>query len=225
MSSRQSLLVVAALAGACGGPAAVQPRPLSYHLESSYLDSVDPAKKDAVLASKNEHEMAIMQRDKIKSDLGQLDLRVLEAQNEAKAAALALDTARAQEKAATASADLNRQGEATAALKKATVGKELADARVDYITTLQKAQHKELRAAEFQVYAAEAKLELEKAGVAVNNSIAPKGFKYDDYDKQHKQRVAEATQARIEADRAANDVLAKKRVLDVKEQALAGDGG
>jgi hypothetical protein len=205
---------------ACGG--SVQPRPLQYHLKGEYLASVDPVKQQDVIAAKGEYDMAVLQRDKIKSDLAQIDLELLKANNEVKSAALAVDSARAEDKAAAATADTARKQRATEALRMATLQADVARARLEHVQARKQAQEKQLRWGEFNVYAAESKYELEKAGVAVNNSIAPDGFKYGDYEAQYKQRVAETSQAKLDADRAQAQVDASRRALEEAERELGG---
>ncbi len=217
MNSRLGFTLVVLLG--CGGGGAIQPRPLGHHFDSQHLNSVDPGQQQAVLEAKSAYDMAQLERNKVKSDLQQIDLELLTATNEAKSAALKVESAVAQEKAA--GADLNRQREAAAALKTATLEREVADARRDYVAARKQAEEKRLRWAEFNVYAAEAKFELEKAAVATNNSIAPAGFKYGEYDAQHKQRVAEAAQAKLEADVEQQKLSAKRQALEAKERALA----
>jgi hypothetical protein len=209
------------LAAACGG-GAVQPRPLQYHLKPEYLVSVDPMKQQDALTAKSEYDMAMLQRNKIKSDLEQIDLELLKASNDAKAADLAIDSARAEDKAAAATADTARKQRATEALRTATLRREAAGARRDYVQARKLEQEKLLRWAEFNVYGAESKFELAKAAVAVNNSIAPAGFEYGSYEAQHTQRVAETAQAKLEADRAQTQLDGARRALEEKESELAG---
>ena len=217
---RAYLAVLLAALAACGG--SVQPRPLQYHVKAEHLASVDPEKQRDAVTAKGEYDMAMLQRNKLQSDLAQIDLELLKARNDVKSAQLQLDSARAEDKAAAATADTGRKQRSGEALELARLQHDVADARRAHVEARRKALEKQLRWAEFNVYAAEAKFELEKAGVAVNNSLSPDGFKYGDYDAQHKQRVAEAAQAKAEADEAQKLLETSRRALEDKEKQLGG---
>lgn len=180
---------------ACGGG-------LKYHIDDATLAGVPAAEQQGVLAAKGEVDQATTESANARAAVGVDDRDVSVAESEYGQAKLEVDKAEAEAKLAEQSKDLNRTQAATAQVKTARLGKQAADAKVDWLKQRRKANRATLEAAERHLLVAQAHLEQEKARLAQQKGIRPsQDFSVLNFDQQVLTAQGKWDQARVEADR------------------------
>jgi hypothetical protein len=192
-------LVAALVACGGGGGGVSSSGPLSRRFDDMYVAGVPMDQKAAMLQSQNDWSRARMEAAKADSDLHDADLQLQLAKNEVKGAKLKEDSARAEKKSADASADTNKINEAMRAYRAAEKFRQAGEVRVKYLEAYREYMKQEASAGLENQYWREAQYELAKAKVAKANSIAPKGFSYDDFTRQEQERSHRAASSRDKA--------------------------
>ena len=195
---------------ACGGPSDSPPGPLSHHFDDMYIASMPLDQRKAQVDTRNDWEVARLENNKAEVDLTEIQTQLQVANNDKKAAHLAVDSAMSQKKSAEASADLNRINNAQKDLHAAEQTEKACDARVHYLQAYQAYMKRYQRYTAENMYWREAQFEQAKANLAKSNNIAPKGNDYNWFPKQvderqkrtqHAKEVAENEKARAAAAR------------------------
>lgn len=184
---------------ACGGGGESSSGPLSRHFDDGFIGGVDMSQKAEMQVAFNEYSAAKFERAKVQSDLNAGELQLDLAKNEVKGAKLKEDSARVEKKSADQSADQNKINEAMRQMRAAEKFRKAGEVRVKYLERYRDYMRAELRAHDDHVYWKEAVFELAKAKIAKANNIAPKGFQYDDYQRQEQERTRKAVSSRDKA--------------------------
>lgn len=223
---RNIIMAIALLAACGGGGGASGPAgPLKHVLDEVSIARVPSEGKPHVFEAQQEWDVAKSDKATADNNVAESQTEIDVAQNEVGQAALAENTAKTKQKAAASSNDLNRQSLAANELRTAGLGKQTAQAKVDYLKA-KKAYLKRLaRYADFNQYAKQAKFELEKAKVAKANNIQPPGFVYDDFESQYKDRQEAALKAKGDADGDKQRAEGKRTDWKAKEKEWYGAKG
>jgi hypothetical protein len=216
-SLRPALVVAAALAASCGGGES-GPTPLRFGIDDFHIAAVPVEAKGAVISTKQEYDVAQMERAKTQADLDDVRTKLQVARNEAASAELTRKSAETEKNAAVRTANLTDQNNAQRLLHNAELGKRAADAKVDWMVA--RAQHlaKVLRWRDYEILAREAKWQLEKARIAQQNNIRPAGFDEPNFERQYQERSDAAARKRSEADNDRQRVSDKERDWQQKQQ-------
>ena len=205
---------------ACGGASDGPPPPLGKHFQDSYIAALPMDQQQDVIKAQSDYNVAQREKAKAEADLRESQLTLDVAKNEAKAAKLDEESAKSNLKAAEASADTNRINDATKARRGAELARNAADERVRYYTAYRDWLKRHMRYTEENTYWREAQYELAKAKLAQKNNIAPAGFKYDDYEKQERDRAKRAEGAKRKAEETKNDATsARNRWVVIQNEA------
>ncbi len=220
----RSSLVISAFAmvivGACGG-GPQRPSPLDHTMDDGLIASVPVDSKQSVVQSKSEFDVAVMERAKAQSDMGEIDTQLSIARNDAKQAELQVENAQTEKDAAQKSANVARQSDADQKFHSAQVAKKAADAKVDWLESRKHSLDKWEFYEEWNVSAREARYQLEKAKVAQQNGIRPAGFDLGGYETQASARSDGALRAKQDADSANSAVEEKHKAYDSLEKEAA----
>jgi len=168
--------------------------------------------------ARNAWQNARMENAHAESDLSAAGLQLQLAKNEVKGAKLKEDSARAEKKAADASADQNKINQAMRTMRASEKFRKAGEVRVKYLEAYRNYLRAFVRSTEDNMYWREAQYELAKARLAKAHNIAPKGFTYDDYVRQEQDRGQKSGAAR---DRAGKE---KQKALDGRNQWLKIQG-
>ncbi|MFH0899382.1 MAG: hypothetical protein V2A73_02005 [Pseudomonadota bacterium] len=203
-------LFVAGLLG-CGGSEAVAPKPLGFVLEDLHIASVALEEKQAVLQSKQEWDVAQMERAKVEADYEEHQVRVEIARNQCEQAVLAEKSAQAEKRAADRSGNLTRVNSAERGLRAAELGRRTADAKLGFLQTKGNWLVKQIRYHQFNALAREAKHQLEKARLAQSKNIRPAGFAFANFESQYRERSETAQRIKMESEREKQLTKAKRQ--------------
>lgn len=201
--TRVTSLISAAfvLASACGGGGPSRPQPLKTKFDETFLDAVAYEKKEPIFKAQNEFQRARAKFRQAESSLSEAKTMVNVAKNERQQAILEEKSAKEKKKNAESSNDMNKINPANKEHRVAELARRAADEKVE----ARKAEVKYLKYfmiyAEEEMYHQEARLELERAKTARANNIKPKGFKYDPFEEQVKDRSKRSQKAKLVADR------------------------
>jgi hypothetical protein len=153
-------------------------------------------KKTDMAKAQQDWQVSRMENAQSDAQLGELANQITVANNDRKAAKLAVDSAVSNKKAAEKSADTNRINASQQELHTADLGLRAAEARVKYFEAYRAyLKRKSIYTAE-NMYWREAQFELSKAQLAQQNNIAPKGVQFDWFPKQEGERSKRAQVAR-----------------------------
>lgn len=189
------LVLAACLAAACGGPSDTPPTPLTHHFDEMYIAAIPLDQQGSVVETQNDWNKARMEEANAQTQVDEIATQLAIAQNDVKAAQLAIDSAMSQKKSADASADTNRINDAQRNLHTAEDLKKAAQTRVAYLRAYQGYIKRYFRYTQENMYWREAQFEEAKATLAKAHNIAPRGIVYDDFPKQldaRKNRTATA---------------------------------
>jgi hypothetical protein len=217
---RRLILITMMIATACGGGGggASGPSPLKHVIDEVSIARVPSEGKPQVFAAQQEWDVAKSDKATADTNVTEVGTEISVAQDEAKQAGLAENSAKTKQKAAAGSGDVNRQNVAANDVRAAGLGEDTAAAKVAYLMAKRDYLKKVARAADFNVLAKQAKFELEKAKVAKANNIQPVGFVFDDFDVQFKDRTEAATKAKADADSEKQRAESKKADWKQKEK-------
>jgi hypothetical protein len=194
---------------ACAKPAG---GPLKYTFDATKLASVTLEAKLPVTQAQQAHEQAQAQQHKASEDYRdseiELALAQYQAQNAIVVSALAITG-----KPAAATAD-------TAAL-----ARRAADAKVAFAEARRAWLDKLASSTLYQVYAAQAKLELERGKLAQTNNLVPAGFDLAAYQTQAEERARAAATATAETDQVRTAAEAKLSAWSEAEKAFIKASG
>jgi len=192
------------LVGCSSGP--------KYRIDDRALAQIPTEEKQAVMAARNEQNVARDELRKAEADLQQVDRDLDVAENEAQAAALGVDSAELMSKSAAASGDLNRQAQAARELRIAELGAKAAEARLDLLEARKTWLKASLQAAESRIEVVDARLELEKARLAKEKGIMPsKDFELKNFELEALARARDYSEAKLAADKRRPAVLEAER--------------
>ena len=137
-----------------------------------------------------QHEWTVSRAEdaKANADLNEANMQLGIARNDAKASHLAVDNAISAKKAASQSADMNRENQAQKDLHAAEDAEKAAKARVAYLESYVRYMRGYTTYTAANMYAHEARFEATKAKIAKEHNIAPKNVSYDWFPKQHDDR-------------------------------------
>lgn len=219
-----ALALAVAFAGtACGGASNPRPVPLSRHFEESYIDPLPLPEQQPVLDAKTGYEAARKANAKANADLDASKLQLDVATNDKRAADIDVSSAKSRKAAADTSADQTRINTATGELRGAEKYAEALGQRLTYLRAYREwLQHLQYFTEE-NMYWEEAKFELAKAELARKNNIQPKGFVYDDYARQQKDRADKVGKRKADAEakrKAAMDARGKWKALQAEADKL-----
>jgi hypothetical protein len=205
------LSLVGLWAAACGGGGESAPGPLRFTLDDMHIAGVPLEEKQAVIAAKQEWDVAQMERAKAESDYQDSQTKLDVAKNEAEQAELAEKSAQTEKNAADKSADLNRKNNAERELRNAQLGRRAADSKISWLKAHRGYLKKLVRFSQRNAYAKQARYELEKARVAQAKNIRPAGFDLGNFERQYKERSEQAQRAKHEADQEKQKADGKKK--------------
>ena len=172
---------------ACAKPAG---GPLSHTFDNTRLASVGLESKQAVAEAQQQHDLAVQQHAKAEDDFRGAEIEEEVAQYQAEHAVLVVQLVGNK---------LNDKpqlsGETSALARRAADAKvEFMRARRVYLAALSNSTY-------YAVYAAQAKLELERAKVAQSSGVAGAGFDLSGFQTQAEQRERAAASATAETDK------------------------
>jgi hypothetical protein len=202
-----SCLGLLTLAAACGGAQDKPPGPLSRHFEDTFLAQIALDQRTEELKAKSEYDVAVLEEQKAEADLASAQQKLDLAKNERDKARIDLKSAQSSQKAANNSADLNRMKDADKDEKTAESASSAADARFDYLKAYKDWLKTLVRYTQHNTYAKEANYELAQAKLAKANNIQPRGFNFDDYQKQANERAQKAQDYKAKAEDDKQDVV------------------
>ncbi len=206
---------------ACGGGGDAGPVPLAHHLDDMHIAQVPIAEQQAVIQARNDYSVAKMTRAKAEADYGDSGTKLDVAKNQRKQALLEEKSARAKEKSANKSSDMNRINTAKREKHAAELSRKAADEKVDTIKLDRKYLKKWLRYTEENLYAMEAKYELSKAQLAKDKNIRPRGFAFADFQAQSRARSKRAQRAKMLSDQSKKDADARRKKWKALEKEAA----
>jgi hypothetical protein len=226
-TSRSLLLVVSlAVAGAaCGGGGDPGPTPLSHHFDDYHIARVPVGERQPVFQAQNDYHIAKGEFVTVQTKLDDNATRLDVAKNELKQAMLDEESAKSKLNNAEKTGDMNRVNTAKAELRAAEMQRRAADQKIAAVKAEKKWLKKQLRYAEENMYAQEARYELAKANVAKAKNIRPKGFELSVYVEQHKERSRRAQRSKALADQAKKKFEEEKRKYEaMKKEASRASG-
>jgi hypothetical protein len=199
-------LLLSLALGACGGGGGGPPKPLKRHFdEMQFLGGIPVDQRQDELDAKGQYDRALMEQAKAKSDYDESKVLLDVAKNERAAAKLDEKSAETRQKAAKSSADTNRIKEAESEMQGARLAADAADKRFSYISAYRGWLLKLMRYTEHNTYWKESVYELAQAKIAQKNTIAPKGFNFDNFVKQESDRKKKTADAKAKAENEKKD--------------------
>jgi hypothetical protein len=206
LTSRFVPLVALALVAlaACGGGAESRPTPLKVMLDEVHIARVAPDQRPQVTTAQNDFQLARSENLTAQENAKSAETEVQLAKGEVDQALIEERQAKLKQRDADASADLTRKNLAASETRAAQLGRRAADLKLAYMKARRAYQQRWLMYTEYNIYAKEAKFELEKAKVARANNIQPQGFAFDKFESQYRER-SEALQRykqKVDADKA-----------------------
>lgn len=176
------LILLVACAKPAGGP-------LAHTFDNTRIASVALESKQDVTQAQQQHDLALMHHDKADEAYRDSEVEQEVAEYQAEHSVLVSQlVGRMHDKAQT--------GPDTAALARRT-----ADAKVEFMRARREWLGTLSSSTLYEVYAAQAKLELERARVAQANNLTPAGFDLASFEQQLTQREAAARAVTAEAER------------------------
>jgi hypothetical protein len=172
----------------CGGGAEEPPKPLSRHFDEMYIAAIPVDQQKASFDAQHEWTVSRAEDAKANADLNEANMQLGIARNDAKAAHLAVDNAISAKKAASQSADMNRENQAQKDLHAAEDNEKAAKARVAYLEAYVRYMRGYTVYTLANMYAHEAQFEATKAQIAKEHNIAPKNVSYEWFPKQKDER-------------------------------------
>jgi len=197
MTSRVGSVLFGAvlLLGCASGP--------KHRIDEGLLADVPVGEKQGMLAAKSEIDAATEEKRKASADLQAVERDVSVAQSEYGQAKLEVDKVEADVKLAEQSKDLNWVNASKAQLKLAKLGRDVADAKVDWLKKRRKGHQAVLEVAEAHQAAAAARYEQEKARLAQQKGKMPsKDFSVSTYDQQLANSQRKYDEAKVDASKA-----------------------
>lgn len=194
-----SLVLVASLT-ACFGGGDSGPKPLKRHFDEMHVARFPLEQKANIVKTRNDWEIARMENAQAEAQLNDINNQMSVVKNEQKAAKLSVESAKANKKAADASADGNRINVAQKDLHTAELLEKAANARQKYYETYRNYLKKRQQHTAENMYWREAQFELAKAQLAQQNNVAPQGVSYEWYPKQEAERGKKVNGARSKSD-------------------------
>ncbi len=192
---------------ACGGGSS-GPGPLRHTLDNQYIVGISPAEQGGVVAAEQDLIVATKEKDKAEYDLKNVGLEVKIAGFEYDRAKLSVKIAQAKREAA-ASAGVAMQNLADSEMRAATLGMTSAETKREFMKSKGRWLKAWRKYTIYGVYAADAKLQLEKARIAKAKNNYPKGFDLAKFEEQARDRVGSAGRAK----EAAQDELKRAQGL------------
>ena len=165
-----------------------------------YIARIPLDQKGSVVETQNRWSVAKMENANAEANEQEADGQVHQAQNDHKAAKLAVDSAISAKKSAEASADMNRINNAQKDLVGAEDSEKAAATRVKYFDQWRNYLRRYHRYTLENMYWLEAQYENAKATLAKQNNIAPKGIVFDDFPKQTTDREKRTNKAKERAE-------------------------
>jgi hypothetical protein len=214
---RAWFLAIPFLVAACGSSDKA-PSPLRYTFDDMHIAAVALDEKQSVIHSKQDYDIAQMERAKAEADYNDSATQLELARNESEKAALTEKSAQTEMKAAEASADMTRR-------KAAERGRRAVGGKVEFQRARRAWLQKHLRYTQHNAFARQAKWELEKAKVAQARNIRPAGFDVMNYEGQYKERSESAQRARLVADQEKQKAQGKLQEWAAQEKEYAAARG
>ena len=209
-------LVAASACGAASG--AAKPKPLRYHFDQQHLASVPPEGKAELQAARGEYDRAVQENRKAESDWANSKRAIETAEREASRAHKRKEAADSASSAAEDSKDWNRSNRAKRDRRVAEVTARAADQKVDMEKARRSWLEKHVQYTRENVYAAEARFELAKAGVARAHNISPPDFAYQAYVDQNQLRQRKADKLKGPADSAREALTEEQKDYQAKRR-------
>jgi hypothetical protein len=168
-----------------------------------YIARIPLDQKGSVVETQNQWSIAKMENANAEANAQEADAQLHQAQNDHKAARLAVDSAISAKKSAEQSADMNRINNAQKDLRAAEDSAKAAEMRVKYFDAYRNYLRRYMRYTQENMYWYEAKFENAKASLAKQNNIAPKGVDYNRFPKQVEERGkrTQSAQQRAESEK------------------------
>jgi len=215
---RVVLALALATSSSCGGGGPSRPGPLRTMLDEVHIARVPPDQRPNVASTQNDFQLARSENLTAQSNFKEVETEVKLVKGEVDQAVIEERKAKLKQKDADASGDMNRKNQAAVEVRAAQLGRRAADAKLAYVKAKRSFQSKWLLFTEHDVYAKEAKFELEKAKVAKSNSIQPQGFAYDKFEAQAKQRSEAAQRAKAAAESERSRMKSKEATWKAAEK-------
>lgn len=213
-------IALAALVTACGGTSGTtRPRPLQYHFKEKHLLEAPAESKNDMKAALLAYSRAKQDSKKAESDHASSKRELDAARAEASRAHGKKESADSQREAAENTENNFQQlNRATRDQRVAEVTARAADQKVKMVEAQRSFLEKWVAYTRENVFAAEARYELEKAKVARANNIAPPDFAYQAYVDQYEQRRKKADQLRGAADGQKDSWLAEQKEYQARRR-------
>lgn len=180
----------------CGGGGLGAGGALRHTLPEKHLVTVPLEDQQIFLPAKQEVDRAVQERDQLEARRQAARTRLDVARNDEREAKIGLSSARSMKKAASGGVDRNQQNDAARQERVADLRLRNAKAKKAFYEAKQRWIDRAATWARANVYAREARYELEKAKVASARNIRPSGFKLAEFDAQATERVLRATDLR-----------------------------
>jgi len=203
--------IVALSITACGGASDSPPGPLAKHMDDMHIARIPLEKQGSVVEAQNKWAISKMENANAEANVQEADAQLHQAQNDHKAAKLAIDSAIAAKKSAEQSADMNRMNSAQKDLKSSEDSEKAAKARVQYFEAYRAYLKRYHRYTQENMYWHEAKYEAAKAAIAKSNNIAPKGVNLDDFPRQMDERGKRVNGAKTKAEGEKNKAVSARQ--------------
>lgn len=198
--------IVAVLLVGCTKPAG---GPLKYTFDNTRIAQVELDQKQSVTAAQQQYDLAQLQHTKADEQYHDSEVEQEVAEYQADHSVLVSQLVAAK---------LKQGSPATA--ETAALARKSADAKVDFTRARRSWLEKLSSSTFFAVYAAQAKLELERAKVAQSHNVAPAGFDISSYERQAEERDRAAKDAAAATDQERGFAEAKLQAWSTAEHAF-----
>ncbi|MFT3698927.1 MAG: hypothetical protein QM831_37615 [Kofleriaceae bacterium] len=182
------------------------PGPLANHFQDMYIAALPLDQKQSIVQAQQNWNVSQMENANGDAQVKEAESQLHQGRNDAKAAALAVDSANSNKKSADASNDMTRINTATKDLATAKDVQKAADARVKYLESYLTYLRRYQRYTQENMYYREAEYENAKAKLAQSNNINPKGINYPAFPKQLDDRRSRTEGAKSKAESAKSSV-------------------
>ena len=160
------LMIVMFVTGCGGGSEDARPGPLSKRFDEMHVAQVGMDQKQAMLAAQQDWQVGRAENQKAEADYNQTTQQLTIVRNDREKAKLQVSSAISNKKSAEASSDTNKMNAAQKELRGAELNVKAADARIRYYEAYRAYLKRHWRYTEENMFWREAQYELAKAQIA-----------------------------------------------------------